>query len=115
MTGICDNGHEVHWRNTRGSRKPETCHFNDCGATVHQARYNTATKRYERQVAGSRSGKLTQCTVCPRKVRVVGDDSPWIMKKATTFKVWVNGVGYEMKTAQSGDVVCWRHYSADGN
>ena len=109
MTGICDNGHLIHWRNTRGSRKPERCFTEGCGTAVHQAAYNSETRQYERQQVGSRGGKLMQCSVCPRKCRVTSQNSNRILETPARFRVWVSGEGHQIRTVEAGQVVCWRH------
>lgn len=112
MTGICDNKHVTHWRNTRGSRKPDTCPTEDCGLPIHLAKWDGG--EYKLTISGSRSGELKQCSVCPHKVRITDQTrASRIADHDRSFKVWVDKIGYQVKTAPAGSVVCWRHSEYD--
>lgn len=109
MTGICDNGHIVHWRNTKGSRKPESCYESGCGAAIHNARY-VGDGKYERAASPGRKGvRLLPCAVCGRKRRVPSGYAH-VLNEATRFRIWQ---GFEREATEivveAGNPVCWYH------
>lgn len=109
MTGICDNGHQVHWRNTRGSRKPDQCP--QCDAPVKPARWD-GTKYVAANIKG---GKMMPCSLCSHKVKINDENrATWIISEDAVFEV-THHEPYrrEKEKALAGSVVCWRHTRID--
>lgn len=109
MNGICDNGHVVYWRNTKGSRKPESCYESGCGAAIHNARIG-ADGKFERSASPGRKGvRLLPCAVCGRKRRVPSGYAH-VLTEDTRFRIWQ---GFERDaseiTVDAGKPVCWYH------
>ena len=113
MTGLCDSGHVVYWRNTRGSQKPKTCDHDDCNAPVRLAKHEGG----QVVLATVRGGKMMSCSLCPHKVRVSDEDrARWIVNEDSVFEVTHREpYRHTKERVIAGSVVCWRHTKIDAN